>query len=111
MELVKFIAVGEKQVISDYHEYVDRILIELRKQGYIGEYKVETEVADCPSRICISTYEEDCIVDLFFEFNTFKNVKQLMIDIKSDNYEVDINKRYIEDLKLDMMNCKIYCDK
>lgn len=102
MELVKFIAVGEKQVISDYHEYVDRILIELRKQGYIGEYKVETEVADCPSRICISTYEEDCIVDLFFEFNTFKNVKQLMIDIKSDNYEVDINKRYIEDLKLDI---------
>lgn len=102
MELVKFIAVGEKQVISDYHEYVDRILIELRKQGYIGEYKVETEVADCPSRICISTYEEDCIVDLFFEFNTFKNVKQLMIDIKSDNYEVDINKSYLEDLKLDI---------
>lgn len=102
MELVKFIAVGEKQVISDYHEYVDRILIELRKQGYIGEYKVETEVADCSSRICISTYEEDCIVDLFFEFNTFKNVKQLMIDIKSDNYEVDINKSYLEDLKLDI---------
>ena len=102
MELVKFIAVGEKQVISDYHEYVDRILIELRKQGYIGEYKVETEVADCPSRICISTYEEDCIVDLFFEFNTFKNVKQLMIDIKSDNYEVDINESYLEDLKLDI---------
>lgn len=102
MELVKFIAVGEKQVISDYHEYVDRILIELRKQGYIGEYKVETEVADCPSRICISTYEENRIVDLFFEFNTFKNVKQLMIDIKSDNYEVDINKSYLEDLKLDI---------
>lgn len=102
MELVKFIAVGEKQVISDYHEYVDRILIELRKQGYIGEYKVETEVADCSSRICISTYEEDCIVDLFFEFNTFKNVKQLMIDIKSDNYEVDINNSYLEDLKLDI---------
>lgn len=34
MELVKFIAVGEKQVISDYYEYVDRILDELHEQGY-----------------------------------------------------------------------------
>jgi hypothetical protein len=102
MELVKFIAAGAKQVISDYYEYVDRILDELHKQGYIGEYKVEPEVADYPSRICISTYEEDYIVDLFFEFNTFKNVKQLMIDIRSDNYEVDINKSYLEKLKLDI---------
>lgn len=102
MELVKFIAVGEKQVISDYYEYVDRILDELHKQGYIGGYKVEPSVVDCPSRICISTHKDEYIVDLVFEFNTFKNVKQLMIDISSDNYEVDINQSYLEDLKLDI---------
>ncbi len=102
MELVKFIAVGEKQVISDYYEYVDRILDELHKQGYIGGYKVEPSVVDCHSRICISTHKDEYIVDLVFEFNTFKNVKQLMIDISSDNYEVDINQSYLEDLKLDI---------
>lgn len=100
MELVKFIAVGEKQVISDYYEYVYRILDELHKQGYICDYRVETSDVECPSRFCISTHKDEYIVDLVFEFNTFKNVKQLMIDISSENYEVEINKSYLEGFKL-----------
>lgn len=101
MELVKFVAVGDKGGKSDYYKYIQSILTGLYEQGYIDFYTLDVDIHTCClyaiyGHIC----KEDFIVDVAFEINTFNNVKQILIDIRSNSYEIDINRTYLEDLKL-----------
>jgi hypothetical protein len=101
MDLVKFAAVGGKKEISDYYWYVESILSnsdELKN-------KVENEITiytqdEYPNTVFCSIEEESFIVDVIFDFSSFESEKHLTIDITSDNYKLDTENSYIENLKL-----------
>ena len=99
MGLVKFVAVGDKKNISDYYEYVENIMTDFNMHGYADEFLLDaveeysTIVFECINKGKFS-------IEVIFDFNTFGNVKQLMIDIMSRDYVLDVDNPYLEDLKL-----------
>lgn len=38
--------------------------------------------------------------EVIFEFETYRNVRQLTVDISSDNYTLNVDDVYLENLKL-----------
>ena len=103
MELVKFVVVGDRKNISDYYEYVNIILTKTKMLGYTDRYQVDSD-DQYPNTIFCCIYQNEFVFKIVFDFSTFGGVKQLMIDISSDNYVVDVNQSYIEDLKLYIKN-------
>ena len=101
MDLVKFVAVGGQKEISDYYWYVESILSnsdELKNQ-------VENDITiytqdEYPNTVFCSIVEERFIVDVIFDFSTFESEKHLAIDITSNNYKLDKENSYLENLKL-----------
>jgi len=103
MELVKFVVVGDRKNISDYYEYVNTILTKTKMIGYTDRYQVDSD-DQYPNTIFCCIYQNEFVFKIVFDFSTFGGVKQLMIDISSDNYVVYVNQSYIEDLKLYIKN-------
>ena len=101
MELVKFMAFGSKKNIMDYEMYSETILKNLKKENIIDEYSLNPDRFH-QNIILSKNYTEKYCIKLIFMFNTFKDMKQLIIDISSDNYVVDVNEYYIETLKLNI---------
>lgn len=99
MVIVKFIAVGDKNNISDYYGYVEKIMEELNAKGYADEFQLIGD-EEYPNTFFGSIDKDTFKVEAIFEFNTFDNAKQLKIDISSDNYKLEVDSSYIEDLKL-----------
>lgn len=101
MELVKFMAVGSKKNILDYEVYSETILKNLKKENLIDKYLLNPDRFH-QNVILSKNYTEKYCIKIIFTFNTFKDIKQLIIDISSDNYVVDVNEYYIETLKLNI---------
>ena len=101
MGLVKFMAFGSKENIMDYEVYSETILKNLKKEKLIDEYSLNRDRFH-QNVILSKNYSEKYCIKLIFTFNTFKDMKQLIIDISSDNYVVDVNEYYIETLKLNI---------
>lgn len=99
MTIVKFVAIGSKIIIEDQHEYVDNILIELEAQGYIDNYEIFIE-EEYPTAFFSRTDKAGLTFDIIFEFETYRGVKQLVIDIASNGYMIDVDNSYLENLKL-----------
>lgn len=99
MTIVKFVAIGSKIIIEDQHEYVENILIELEAQGYIDNYEIFIE-EEYPTAFFSRTDKAGLTFDVIFEFETYRGVKQLVIDIASDGYMLDVDDSYLENLKL-----------
>lgn len=99
MTIVKFVAIGSKIIIEDQHEYVDNILIELEAQGYIDNYEIFIE-EEYPTAFFSRIDKAGLTFDIIFEFETYRGVKQLVIDIASNGYMIDVDNSYLENLKL-----------
>lgn len=104
MELVKFVAVGNKNSIEEYSEYIKNILKELEKldiakNTFLYPFEEKENAFLCK----VERYSDDkkrLTLNLFFEFETYEDVKQLVVEILADDYKVDIDDDYVEKLKL-----------
>ena len=99
MALVKFVAIKNKKTLEEYYEYVDDILTKLVDQGYITKYQISTE-DEYPTVYFGEVNKDKLDFQVIFEFETYKGVKQLSVDISADEYKLDITDSYLEDLKL-----------
>ncbi len=99
MALVKFAAIGNKNDIDGYYDYVEAILAELCDNGYVEKYEIYIQ-DEYPNVFFCEVVKEDNIFDVILEFATYKDVKQLVIDISSKTYELDVDDEFLEKLKI-----------
>ena len=99
MAYVKFAAIGNKNDIGDYYNYVEMVLASLCSNGYIEKYEIHTE-DEYPNVFFAEVEKEINQFDVIFEFATFKDVKHLMIDISSKTYELNVENGFLEKLKI-----------
>ena len=71
MAFVKFAAIGNKNNIGDYYNYVEMVLASLCSNGYIEKYEIYTE-DEYPNVFFAEVEKEINQFDVIFEFATFK---------------------------------------
>lgn len=99
MELVKFVAISDKKNIIKFYEYVEGILIDVCNQGYADDYQIDAE-EEYPTVFLGNIDKDNVKFDIIFEFETYRDISQLTVDIYSDNYSLNIDNAYLENLKL-----------
>ena len=104
MILVKFVAVGTKKIINDHYEYIDGIAEKLKEQGYADKYHIYINSKvfedDDPTEFFCDFIKDKLSFSIYFEFGTYNSVKQLTFDIAADDYKLDIDDDYLENLKM-----------
>ena len=87
--------------INDYEKYIENIVKELKNHGIAVDFSRELNNSVFLCEIDRSSDDEKkLIIDLYFEFETYENVKQLVVDIDSYGYMEKIDDDYLEKLKL-----------
>lgn len=103
MELVKFVAVGNKNNIEEYSTYTENILMELKRQGIVDNYRFFPENEEeyvffgMVDRI---SDKNKLTLSILFEYETYGEIKQLVVGIFANDYKVEIDDDYLEKLKL-----------
>lgn len=111
--LVRFITINPLIPLNDLSSYIENVVQELLNNGLVtkviisqasldyGENSPVEEIAEnvfavefVYSKDCVNTYWQ-----LIFEFGTFYSSTQLEISICSDDYRIEINNNYLEQLK------------
>ena len=99
MAIVKFVAIGSKKNIGDQCKYADNILTELERQGYIDKYEIYPDDKYQTTFIC-RIDKDNITFTLVFQFETYRSLKQLAMEISSDDYMLDVDDSFLENLKL-----------
>lgn len=102
MASVKFIALENKKSICDCKDYVEDIFSSLYKLGCVEEYQMLTN--DSTYRFLGEVEKDKVTFFIEFLFETFKDAKQLSVDISSEEYELDVINECFEDLKMHIKN-------
>lgn len=111
--LVKFMLVNSSELEINTYDYTENIVSDLYKRGLITQYISDGSYTNCTddptiTEIVESIYiaefiyhkhEEKTHWQLIFEFGTFTSSCQLQIKIKSDDYIIDVDNAYLEQLK------------
>ncbi|MFV0424397.1 MAG: hypothetical protein ACK5K7_02345, partial [Bacilli bacterium] len=115
--LVKFLLVKNEQSLDSKYDYVEQIAKELKKDGLIVGDFIFAEQDDIYFLIEYTFLEKmknkengeieeiETNWQIAFEFGTYPNSSQLKIKILSSNYLIDVNNRYLENLKVSIKNC------
>lgn len=99
MALIKFAVIKNRNALEKYYEYVDAIMEEIVNKGYADSFEVYTE-EEYPTAYFCEVKKENIDLQVIFEFETYKDVKQLAINIIAENYELDPDDIYFENLKM-----------
>lgn len=99
MAYVKFAAIGNKKDIGEYYDYAETVLFDLCSNGYVERYEIYTQ-DEYPNVFFGEVEKEDNQFDVILEFATYKDVKQLMIDISSKTYNLKVENGFLETLKI-----------
>lgn len=99
MALIKFAVIKNKNVLEKYYEYVDALLIEIIDKGYADTYEIDTE-EEYPTSFFCEIKKGNIDLRIVFEFETYKGVKQLAINIVAEDYKLEPDDVYLENLKM-----------
>ena len=95
---IKFVAIGDKCSIEEQFEYVEGILEKMNTQGFVDSYRVDTE-DEYPTAFFGGVKKDNKTYNIIFEFETYKNIKHLSIDIIDEKIESKVEDGYFEDIK------------
>lgn len=112
--VVKFLTINNVHPLDDLFTYMENVVTELLKNGLItkvivgqttldfGESSPINEIMDNVFAVEFVYSKENVNThwQLVFEFGTFSSSKQLEITISTDDYRIEIDNNYLEQLKL-----------
>lgn len=104
MVLIKFVVIKNKNVLEQYSEYVEALLIKIIDKGYADIYQIDTE-EEYPASFFCEIKKDKIKLLIVFEFETYKGVKQLAINIMAEDYKLNPDDVYLENLKMFIKSC------
>lgn len=112
--VVKFITINNVQPLDDLFTYIENVVTQLHENGLItkvitGQTTLDSRKSSPIDEIADSVFAVEFVYSkenvnthwqLVFEFGTFSSSKQLEITISSEDYRIEIDNNYLEQLKL-----------